>query len=318
MAKMLTDNRAVSGAEGRTGTQRKSLSQQPGFWGFLFICPWLAGFLFFSLGPMIVSLFLSLCKYDLYSLQFVGVENYRRLFADDPLFWKSLQNTVLYALFAVPLGLVGSLMLALLLNQDVRGQRLFRTCFYLPSLVPSVASSLLWLWLLNTDNGIVNYVLRWLHIPAPAWFEDARFTLPAFVLMSLWGVGGGRMVIFLAGLQGISESYYESARIDGANAWQQFRNVTLPMLSPTIFFNLILGIIGSFQVFTTAYIMTNGGPNNASLFYVLYLFRNAFEYFKMGKASAMAWVLFAILLVFTMIQFRSAKKWVYYEGGEEE
>lgn len=283
----------------------------------LFITPWLAGFLIFSAGPMLMSLGLSFCKYDLYTLEFVGTENYRRLLTRDPLFWKALQNTALYALFSVPLGLVGSLAIALLLHQNVRGQRLFRTFFYLPSLVPAVASSLLWLWVLNTDNGLVNYTLSRLGIRGPAWFENPTWTLPAFILMSLWGVGGARMIIFLAGLQGISESYYEAARIDGANGRQQFLHITLPMLSPTLFFNLILGIIGSFQVFTSAYIMTGGGPSNASLFYVLYLFRNAFEYFKLGKASAMAWILFALLLSLTVIQFKNARRWVYYEGGED-
>lgn len=298
--------------------KRRPLTARPDFWGFLFITPWLLGFLIFSAGPMIVSLYLSFCKYDLHTLQFVGVENYHRLLFKDPLFVISLRNTVLYVLFSVPLGLMGSLAIALLLNQKVRGQRLFRTLFYLPSLVPAVASALLWRWLLDTENGLFNYVLSLVHIKGPGYFEDPKWTLPAFIMMSLWGVGGGRMIIFLAGLQGISDSYYEAARIDGANGFQQFRYITLPMLTPTIFFNLILGIIGSFQVFTSAYIMTAGGPNNASLFYVLYLFRNAFEYFKMGKASAMAWVLFLILLGFTMIQFRNARKWVHYEGGSEE
>lgn len=292
------------------------MSRRAERWGLLFISPWLLGFLLFTAGPMLASLALSFCKYDLHRLTFVGGENYRRLMTRDPLFWISLRNTVWYAIFSVPLGLAGSLAIALLLNQNVRGQRLFRTLFYLPTLVPAVASSLLWLWVLNTEHGILNYVLSRLGIQGPAYLEDPQWTLPAFVLMSLWGVGGGRMLIFLAGLQGISESYYEAARLDGATTWQQFRYVTLPMLSPTIFFNLILGIIGSFQVFTSAYVMTNGGPNNASLFYVLYLFRNAFEYFKLGKASAMAWILFALLLAFTGIQFRQARKWVYYEGGD--
>jgi multiple sugar transport system permease protein len=298
-------------------TRRKSLMRRPGFWGFLFISPWLLGFLLLSAGPMLASFCLSFTKYDLHTVQFVGPENYRRLFTRDPLFWIALKNTVLYVCFAVPLGLAGSLGIALLLNQNVRGQRLFRTLFYLPSLVPAVASSLLWMWVLNSDNGILNFALSHLGVGyshLPHWLEDAHWTLPAFVLMSLWGVGGGRMIIFLAGLQGISESYYEAARIDGASGWQQFRFVTLPMLTPTLFFNLILGIIGAFQTFTNAYIMTNGGPNNASLFYALYLFRNAFEYFKLGKASAMAWVLFVILLSFTLVQFKNAKRWVYYEG----
>jgi multiple sugar transport system permease protein len=293
---------------------KKNLLQQPSFWGFIFITPWLLGFLIFTAGPMLTSLWLSFQKYDLHSSKFVGIENYRRLFYEDPLFWKSLKNTFTYAIFSVPLGITGSLIIALLLNQKVGGQKLFRTLFYLPSLVPAVASALLWQWIFNADNGVLNTMMGWVGLPPVEWLQDEKYTMSAFIIMSLWGIGGGRMVIFLAGLQGISESYYEAARIDGAGPWSQFRNITLPLLSPVMFFNLILGVIGSFQVFTSAYIMTGGGPNNASLFYALYLFRNAFEAFKLGKASAMAWVLFVILLLLTAVQFGVSKRWVYYEG----
>lgn len=292
----------------------KRITANQGFWGFLFITPWLIGFLVFTAGPMIASLVLSLYKYDLADAKFVGGENYRRLLTEDPLFWKALSNTFKYALFTVPLGVLGSLVIALLLNQQVRGIRIYRTLFYLPSLVPAVASALLWQWVFNADNGILNQALGWMGLPNIEWLQDEKYTLFAFVLMSLWGIGGQRMIIFLAGLQGIAESYYEAARIDGASSWAQFRHVTLPSLSPVMFFNLVLGLIGAFQVFTSAYIMTGGGPNNASLFYALYLFRNAFEYFKLGKASAMAWILFAILLGFTLVQFKASKKWVHYEG----
>jgi multiple sugar transport system permease protein len=263
---------------------------------------------------MATSLWLSLNKYDLHSMEFVGLENYRRILFTDPLFWKSLTNTVMYAAFSVPLSIAGSLALAILLNQKVKGIPLFRTLFYLPSLVPAVASALLWQWIFNADNGILNLGLGWLGLPAVQWLQDENWALPAFVLMSLWGIGGGRMVIFLAGLQGISDTYYEAAHLDGASHWQQFRRVTLPLLSPVMFFNLILGLIGAFQVFTTAYIMTNGGPNNSTLFYALYLFRNSFEYFKLGKASALAWILFALLITLTLFQFRMSRRWVFYEG----
>jgi len=283
----------------------------------LFICPWLVGFLIFTAGPMLTSLYLSFHKYDLSSIKYVGGENYRRLFAEDPLFWKALKNTLFYAVVSVPLGLIGSLSIALLLNQNVRGQKIFRTCFYLPSLVPAVAASLVWQWVFNADNGILNTILEKVGLPGPQWLQDERFTPWAFAIMSLWGVGGGRMIIFLAGLQGIPDSYYEAARLDGAGSWTCFRSVTVPMLSPVIFFNLVLGIIGSFQLFTTAYVMTGGGPNHSSLYYALYLFQNAFQYLKFGKASAMAWILFAILLALTYIQFRTSKRWVYYEGGDK-
>jgi multiple sugar transport system permease protein len=284
--------------------------------GWFFIAPWILGFTIFSAGPMLISLALSFTKYDLYSMKFVGVENYRRLFTEDPLFWKSLSVTVTYAFFAVPLGILCSLGLALLLNVDVRGQRLFRTLFYLPSVVPAVASALVWLWMLDANHGPINRVLGLFGFGGVAWLQDQRFTLGAFVIMSLWGAGGGRMIIFLAGLQGIPESYYEAARLDGAGTWRQFRNVTLPLLSPVVFFNLILGFIGAFQVFTSSYVMTSGGPNNATLFYALYLFQNFFNYFKLGKASALAWVLFLILLVITGIQFWGSRRWVHYEGEQ--
>ena len=293
---------------------KRSLKQREGWWGFLFICPWLIGFLIFTAGPMISSFVLSLYKYDLADANFVGGENYRRLLEQDPLFWKSLTNTVLYAIFTVPLGIAGSLAIAILLNQKVRGVRLFRTLFYLPSMVPAVASALVWQWVFNADNGILNQALGWFGLPNIEWLQNEKFTLWAFVMMSLWGIGGQRMVIFLAGLQGIPESYYEPAPLDGATGIQQFRFITLPSLSPVMLFNLVLGIIGAFQVFTSAYVMTNGGPNNASLFYSLYIFRNAFQYFKMGKASALAWILFLILLGLTLIQMRLSKRWVHYEG----
>ena len=284
-----------------------------GRWGWIFIAPWLFGFLVFTAGPMLVSLFLSLHVYDLHRIEFVGAENYRRLFTVDPIFPKALRTTLLYALFAVPLGVTASLALAVLLNQKVRGLPVFRTLFYLPSLVPSVATAIVWSWVFNTDNGALNQGLSFFGVPPIAWLQDEHWTLPAFVLMSLWGVGGSRMIIFLAGLQGIPESFLEAATLDGAGPWRRFVNVTLPLLSPVLFFNIVMGVIGAFQVFTTAYVMTGGGPNNASRFYALYLFQTAFEQFKLGKASAMAWVLFTILLVITAIQFYGSRRWVYYE-----
>ena len=307
-------SRFVSAASAK---KRTPLTKRPGFWGFLFITPWLLGFLIFTAGPMLVSFYLSFCRYDMNTLSWAGTKNYQVLLTEDPLFWKSLTNTALYVLFSVPLGLTGSLLIALLLNQKVKGIPLFRTLFYLPSLVPAVASSLVWIWVFHPDNGLLNNGLARIGIKGPAWLLDPHTALASLIIMGLWGIGGGRMIIFLAGLQGISDELYEAASLDGAKGWASFRHVTLPMLSPTIFFNLILGIIGSFQVFTSAFVMTNGGPNNATLMYVLYLYNNAFRYFKLGKASAMAWILFVILLIFTIIQFKNSAKWVYYEGGEK-
>jgi multiple sugar transport system permease protein len=271
------------------------------------------GFLVFTLGPMLTSMYLSFHVYDLHQIDYVGAENYTRLFTVDPVYLKSLRITLTYAVFAVPLGLLASLGLAVLLNQKVRGQQIFRTFFYLPSLVPSVATAIIWQWMFNTDHGALNQFLGWFGVPQIAWLQNEGYTMPAFVIMSLWGAGGARMVIFLAGLQGVDESLLEAATLDGATAWRRFKNVTLPLLSPVLFFNLVMGIIGAFQVFDTAYVMTGGGPNNASRFYALYLFQTAFEQLKLGKASAMAWVLFLILLVITAVQFYSSRRWVYYE-----
>lgn len=268
----------------------------------------------FTAGPMITSLWLSFHIYDLHRIEYIGAENYRRLLLVDEIFWKSLRVTITYAIVSVPLGIIGSLGLAVLLNQKVKGQQIFRTLFYMPSLVPGVASALLWQWVFNADSGALNQGLAWFGLPNIAWLQDERYTLLAFVMMSLWGIGGGRMVIFLAGLQGISDTYLEAAELDGATPWRRFWKITLPLLSPVMFFNLVMGLIGSFQVFTSAYIMTGGGPNNASRFYALYLFETAFMQFRLGKASAMAWVLFLILLVITLIQFRMSKRWVHYEG----
>ncbi len=317
----ITEKQAQALDSLRAGKRRKvQLFDRPAFWGYLFISPWLLGFLIFTAGPMLTSLYLSFCKYDLHTLTWVGTKNYEVLLTRDAggLFWKSLTNTALYVLFSVPIGLTGSLLVAMLLNQKVKGIALFRTLFYLPSLVPAVASALIWQWVFHPDAGLLNYGLGRVGVDGPDWLQDPKTALSSLIIMSLWGIGGGRMIIFLAGLQGISDELYEASSLDGAGAWHQFRHVTIPMLSPTIFFNLVLGIIGSFQVFTSAYVMTGGGPNNATLMYVLYLYRNAFVYFKLGKASAMAWILFVILLVFTIIQFKSASKWVYYEGAEKE
>jgi multiple sugar transport system permease protein len=287
---------------------------KPSTWGFLFVLPWVLGFLIFTVEPMGASLWISQNIYDLHMMKYVGAENYRRLIFQDDIFWKSVRATLTYAAVSVPLGMLLSLALAVLLNQKVRGQRLFRTFFYMPSLVPSVASALLWSWVFNADSGILNQGLSVFGLPAIKWLQDEHWALSAFILMSLWSSGGPRMVIFLAGLQSVPDSYMEAAVLDGANAWQRFRRVTLPLLSPVMFFNLVMGIIGSFQVFTSAYVMTNGGPNNATKLYALYLYQTAFEYFKMGKACAMAWLLFAVLAIITGAQFLAGKRWVHYEG----
>jgi multiple sugar transport system permease protein len=283
--------------------------------GYLFIAPWLIGFVVFVAGPMVGALTLSFMSWDLFSSpEWVGLANYRQL-ADDPLVLKSLENTAFYTFLSVPINLVVALMAAMLLNTQVRGVALFRTAFYLPSVMPVVANAVLWFWVLNPEVGIANALLRRLGLPESQWLYGVASAKPTFIMMGLWGVGN-TMIIFLAGLQGIPSSLYDAALIDGANAWQRFRAVTIPLLSPVILFNMVIGVIGSFQIFTSAYLLTNGGPNNATLFSVLYLFRLGFEQFQMGYAAAFAWLIFAVILVFTLIQLKLSTRWTYYEGQE--
>lgn len=283
--------------------------------GYLYISPWIIGFLFFTAGPMIASIYFSFCDYQLLiPPKWIGINNYVRIFFNDQLFLKSLWNTFYYTAGSVTLGVLGSLILAVLLNQRIKGETIFRSMFYLPTLTPAVAMAILWGWLFNTEFGLINRTLARIGIKGPAWLYSTEWVIPAFIIMSLWGIGGSRMIILLAGLQGIPQELYDAAEVDGVNWWTRLRYVTLPLLSPSIFFVIVTGIIGSFQVFTTSYIMTGGGPANASLFYVLYLYRNAFEYFKMGYASALAWILFIIIITLTFLQFKLAGRWVYYGG----
>jgi multiple sugar transport system permease protein len=282
--------------------------------GYLFATPWFIGFFVFTAGPMLASLYLSFTDYDVTSSRnWVGLRNYVEL-TTDPLIRRSLGNTAYYSLLAVPLGIVTALFFAVLLNQGLPGTRLLRTIYFLPSVTSGVAVSLLWLWLLDPSYGAINDLLRSLGLRGPLWLQHPSSAKPALVLMSVWSIGN-TIVIFLAGLQGIPQQLYEAAAIDGAGVLRRFWHITLPMMTPTIFFTLVMGVIGSFQVFTQAYVMTQGGPNNATLFYVYYLYQQAFAFVHMGYASAMAWLLFAIILALTLIVFRSATRWVYYEGG---
>jgi len=291
-----------------------SLSRRETVEFFLFITPVLLGFLVFTLGPVVASLLLGFTQYDIIKPpRWVGLANYITLF-NDPLFGQSLKVTALYAIMNVPLTLVFALLIALLMNQKVKGIGFFRTVFYLPSVLSGVAVSLLWLWIFHPNYGLVNFLLYKIGITGPGWLFDETWALPSIVIMSLWGVGGG-MLIYLGGLQGIPTELYEAAEIDGAGKLKRFFHITLPMLSPVIFFNLVMGIIGAFQEFTSAYVMTNGGPNNATLFYNLYLYRNAFIYLKMGLASSMAWVLLVIVLLMTFLVFKSSPMWVFYQSS---
>jgi multiple sugar transport system permease protein len=266
---------------------------------------------------MLFAAWTSLQRWDLVNPpKFVGLRNYEYAFTGDPLFWKSLYNTVYYTFGSVPLRIAAALGLAVLLNQRVKGLALFRTIFYLPSVVTGVATAMLWMMLLNPDVGGINFVLRQMGIDnPPKWLASEQWAMPGLIVRSVWSVGA-MMIIFLAGLQNIPDEYVDAARVDGANAWQRFRAITIPLLTPTILFNLVISVIAGFQVFTQAYVMTNGyaSPNNATLTFVFHLYRNAFEYFRMGYASALAWILFAVILAFTLIILRSSRSWVHYEG----
>lgn len=288
------------------------------FGGLAFISPWLIGFLALTLYPILASLYYSFCDYRVLSPpHWVGVRNYVELFTDHDYFLPSLANTA-FMFIELPIATALSVGIAILLNQKVKGIAIFRTLYYLPSVVPTVASSILWLWLLNPQYGLVNKTLAALHIPTAPWLESPIWAKPAFIVLDLWMIGGG-VVIYLASLQGVPEHLYEAASIDGASAWSRTWNITLPSISPVIFFNLVLGIIGTFQYFTQAFLMTGnppGGPVNSTLFYALYLFQNAFSYFRMGYAAAMAWVLFLLTLCATLIVLRSSARWVYYESGQ--
>lgn len=285
-------------------------------WGYLFASPWLVGLLVFVLGPILVSLYLSLSKYDVIRPpEWLGPANFIRAFSEDEIFWPSLQRTFRFALVVVPVGTVGSLILALLLNKGLAGTNAYRTFFFLPHLTPAVAMAILWGWLFQPTTGPINYALSLVGIKGPGWFNSVDWALPSIIIVSLWaGIGGNRMMIFLAGLQGVPQELYDAADVDGADTWARFRHVTLPMISPTVFFSVIMGIIGALKVFSLAYVATQGGPSWATWFYALHLYRWSFEYFEMGYGAALAWIFAAIVIVLTFAQFRIARSWVYYAG----
>ncbi len=287
-------------------------------WGLFFISPWLIGLICFTAYPIGASLVFSMTDYDIMSPpKWVGLENYVDMLFDDALFSKSLSNTIIFALLSVPTSIAVGFGLALLLNQKVLGESVFRTIIFVPTLVPSVALAIMWLWLFNPQFGVVNGLLWELFgINGPGWLTDEDWSKPTLLLMSLWTVGYG-VVIFLAGLQDIPQSLYEAAEIDGAGVGQKTRNVTIPLLTPVIFFQLVISIIAIFQIFTAPHVMTGGSgqPAKSLLFYVMYLYRQAFVYMRMGHASGMAWILFLIILACTLVIFRTSG-WVHYSGGE--
>jgi len=291
-----------------------SLRRKEAILGYLFILPWILGFLVFILGPFIVSFYLSFTTYSILQPgKWVMLDNYVKAFTDDRLFWKVLGNTAYYVLGSVPLRIVLAFALALLLNTKVRGLAVWRTLFYVPSITPLVATFILWMYLLNPKFGLINHVLGLVGIDPLPWLTNPTWSKPALLVMSVWWVGGN-MVIFLAGLQGIPDHLYEAARLDGANAWRRLLHVTIPLMTPTIYFNMVMNLINAFQVFAQSFIMTGGGPLNSTRFYMHYLYDNAFLYFKMGYASALAWVLFIIIFALTMLTVKTSGRWVFYTG----
>ena len=290
------------------------------FYGVLFASPWLLGIILFTAYPLVASFYYSFTEYSVVNPEkkFVGLSNYTTLILKDDVFRRSLYNSVYFALFSIPLGIIVGVGIAMMLNMKIKGQAVYRTIYFLPVLIPDVAMAILWIWVFNAQFGIVNTLLWQLFgINGPGWLASPVWSKPTVILMSLWTVGQA-VIIYLAGLQDVPQSLYDAAEVDGANAFQKTWHVTLPMITPVIFFNLIMGMIGSLQYFTIAYVITGGDgrPGQSLFFYAMYLYRNAFAFFKMGVASAQAWILFVVVLIATMLVFRTSARWVYY-GGEE-
>ena len=282
---------------------------------FLFLSPWIIGFLVFGIYPIFISFYYSLCQYDVLQIpMYIGFENYKNIFFEDLLFLKTISNTFIYTFARVPLNITLSLLLAILLNRRFRGISIIRSIYFLPSLVSGVALSVIWLWIFNPQIGLLNIIISFFGLKGPLWLQDPQWSKPSLVIMSVWSVGGGRMLVFLAALQNINPRLYEAFKLDGGNDFQAFFHITIPLISPVLFLWSIIEVIASMQIFTEAFIMTKGGPLDSTLFYNLYLYNQAFENFNMGYASALAWILLVLTLIITTIQFKISKKYVYYEG----
>jgi multiple sugar transport system permease protein len=304
--------RTARRAGGRRPAKMSRRSKKEALYFWLFISPWLIGFVGFLLGPMIASVYISLTEWDSFTPpEWVGLENYKEALTEDPVFWKALWNTFYYAAISVPLGLVIGTWLANLLNKRVQGRKLFRTFIYLPTLVPLVATAMVFKMVL-APSGPLNDLLGWFGISGPDWLLDETWVKPALIVLSAWGAGGAT-VLLLSAMNGIPRELYEAAEIDGAGSFRQFWSVTFPQITPVIFFNLIMGLIGSFQIFSQVYILTAGGPDNASQMMVPLLFEEAFGFYHFGYASAVAWLLFVVIMLFTAVAFRTSRKWVFYE-----
>lgn len=302
------------------GKYRMTIRHKESMYGYIFVLPWIIGFIAFTAGPLMFSFAASFTNYNITSrMDFIGVSNYQGLLTEDSLFWTSLWNTLYFVAFSVPLTTIGAILLSALLNQDIPGIRIFRTLYYLPAVLSGVGVYLLWMQLLEPGTGMVNLVLGWFQIDGPNWLYDPDWTKPSLIFMKLWSVGGS-MLLYLASMQGVSKSLYEAAEIDGANTLKKFRHITIPMITPVIFFDLVTSLIGGFQIFQEAYVMSSdgaGGPANSLLFYNLYMWRQAFENFNMGYAMAMSWILFIIVFILTVINLKLAPRWVHYEGEEK-
>lgn len=284
-------------------------------WGYIFIAPQVIGMCLFIIAPVIASFFISFTEWDFVSSpKWVGIRNYETQLTS-PLFWKILGNTVYYTVATVAGGIILAVLLALLVNVKLKGVEIYRALYFIPVITPMVAVALVWVWLYNPDFGVINYLLSLIGINGPDWLASVTWAMPAIIIMSLWKGLGYNMTIFLAGLQDIPSSLYEAAEIDGANSWSKFRYITLPMLSPILFFVLIMSLIGGFQMFTESYVMTRGGPADATNVIVLQIYNLAFRWWKMGEAAAISWILFVIILTITFVQFSLSKKWVFYERG---
>ncbi|MFA8451860.1 MAG: carbohydrate ABC transporter permease [Bacteroidales bacterium] len=296
----------------------KEITNKQQFWGYLFLSPWVIGFLIFGIYPIIMSMYYSLCQYDVLRVpQFIGFRNYEELLFQDKYFWQSIWNTLFYLIVRTPLVIIGSLMLAVLVNNTFKGIKAFRTIYFVPSIISGVILSVLWMWILNPEYGLLNLSLDFFGIQGPLWLLDPDWSKPSIILMSVWSIGGGRMLVFLAALQSIPKNLYEAIELDGGGWWNKFRHLIVPSISPVIFLWVIMEVIFALQVFVEAYVMTKGGPLNSTLFYNLYLYNKAFDDFDMGYASAMAWILFIIAIIITYIQFKFSNKWVHYSGKKD-
>jgi multiple sugar transport system permease protein len=322
MAESVESRSEAAGAD-EAVRRRRGITLNPRAWIFshshrtfyLCIAPWAIGFLAFTLAPFLTSAYLSLTRWHLLAPpKFRGVANFSEMFVEDHLFRSVVWNTIYFTLGSVPGKQLVALALAMLLNQKLKGIWIYRSIFYLPAVTSGVATAILWTYIFGYNIGILNAVLQIVGLPRVRWLTDVNQAMRTMIMMSFWNVGS-IFLIYLAGLQGVPDHLYEAAEVDGAGVWSRFRNVTLPMISPSIFFNIVMGIIGSFQGFTAVYVMTGGGPADRTLLYGLHIYYTAFQFFRMGYAAAMAWVLFSIILVLTLIQLRLSERWVYYEAG---